>query len=208
MRRPSLWSMPVTRRDAGVGANVSAWAAAFLLCGVWNLVAAAAPAEAGTRLCVTCAAPDVTYVCTAPEGLEKLPETARKRALSYVCARQIAQVHGHRSCRVQVRSDFPCRGKRFVVSALPKAAPPPSTMDADNSRDPAKSKDATARKEPRKDRPPKTVVELAKRTAEASKKGLDEATGTVKKAGETITDTVTDTLQQSWTCLSSLFNDC
>lgn len=63
--------------------------------------------------------------------------------------------------------------------------------------------------------PPKTVEELAKRTAKSSKEGLEDAgdavVGAAKKTGETIGEAgsaVGNAAKSTWRCLSTLFSDC
>lgn len=74
--------------------------------------------------------------------------------------------------------------------------------------------------------PPKTVVEMADRAYETSKKGVNDAgeavTETAKSAGKVVTDTakktgdqigkagkaIGDGAKKVWTCMTSLFSDC
>lgn len=84
---------------------------------------------------------------------------------------------------------------------------------------PVAAPDGTAQGEPPEPEepagPPKTVEELAKRTAKSSKEGLEDAgdavVGAAKKTGETIGDAgdaVGNAAKSTWRCLSTLFSDC
>lgn len=98
----------------------------------------------------------------------------------------------------------------------PKLAPikpiEPAVAPADASQE-GQPKQEEAEAEPKG--PPKTVEELAKRTAKSSKKGLEDAgdavVGVAKKTGEKLGeagDAIGGAAKSTWRCLTSLFSDC
>lgn len=88
-----------------------------------------------------------------------------------------------------------------------------ATPAADGSAKPA----AEAASEPKAtdDKPPQTVEALAKQSMTSTKENLDKAGSAVsdgaKKAGDQIEgagSAITAAAKKSWTCVTSLFNDC
>ncbi|MGH1418595.1 MAG: hypothetical protein ACRBCJ_07040 [Hyphomicrobiaceae bacterium] len=91
-------------------------------------------------------------------------------------------------------------------AAVPKDEGELSTTDAPSS-EPSKAGQETDKKSAKKTEPsgpPKTVEELAIKTAEQSKKGLDKAGEAIKGAGKAVGNAA----KKSWDCIASLFADC
>lgn len=155
------------------------------------------PATAGaSEVCVSCTGPDTVYRCTVDQSADVASYRYGKRVLQFVCITELARQGNHQKCRVQ-RGEGLCLGVERVVSLTapldPTAAADASqTAEADGS-DGVPAPEAT----PQKPGPPKTVEELARRTASSSKEQL-EKTG----------DAVGGAMKKSWNCLTSLFTQC
>jgi len=168
------------------------------------------------ELCVECTGPPATYRCDAASN----PATGASFQL--LCVKQIATRGGHDRCSVdRTRSNIPCNGVLVTLdqpadgaalsppspatnSAAPPIATPPSTPPV-AAPTPAQSHNG----------PPATMEELAKETAEQSKKDWAAANDKVqesaqaagqnlKKAGGAVGDAV----KKSWNCVVSLFSQC
>jgi hypothetical protein len=157
----------------------------------WCAFALTPAAHASDRVCVICEAPDAQYSCTyAPETGGGLG------ALKYRCLREVAETYGHRQCKVNDTPLSDCAGTVHMLTAAPPAAPP----------QPAETGDAAPAKAPEGQPPgavgegggePKTVVELAKRTAKTTQRQIE-------KSGETVEGMA----RQAWRCVTSLFARC
>ena len=160
------------------------------------VLAASAAAVAG-EVCVTCNGPDANYRCQIESG-GKL-ERAGERAAQYVCVTELARQGGHASCSVR-RDGFPsCVGDLKIIDLTGQAPPPapaPAPAVPAAAADAAPPGPAAAPAEAQSG-PPKTMVELAKRTGEASKAEL-------QKTGRAVGGAV----QKTWDCLTSLFKQC
>ena len=149
---------------------------------------AAGRAWAAGEVCVTCKGPDASYRCKL-EGSGALdPSRVGDRVAQFICVSELARRGGHESC--SVRNDgFPtCVGELRAVGLtgpLPDAPPP--------AQPPA----GAAAAETAKSEPPKTMVDLAKRTGEASKAEL-------QKTGKAVEGAV----KKTWDCLATLFTQC
>jgi hypothetical protein len=144
------------------------------------------------EVCVVCSGPDASYRCTV-EKAEKIGRFGNvgDKALQLVCAKELARQGGHDKC--SARRDGGADACTGALTTLPLAslieaaqAPPPAPVIAAVPVDPAKAVDP-------KSEPPRTVLELAQRTGETSKKQLK---------------TVGTAAERTWTCLSSLFQQC
>ncbi len=212
-----------------------------------TLVRMPAIAFAGQH-CVICNGPDHTYLCESQNG----PGILAANGGQLACITELAKRGGHDTCSVIKREGARCEGLTPVVlypGSGPEAAPdtaaaplpaadgassPPGT--ATSATDTYSADDATAGSEPGRVEPepaaappkgpPKTVEELAGRTYESSKKGLQKAGKTVgdgaKAAGKAVTNTAKKTgeqigkagkavgnvAQKTWNCVTSLFSDC
>ncbi len=164
----------------------------------------------GRAICVQCMEPDVAYRCQVNASAEHQPFLANDRLIRMACIRHIAKSSGHAACKVSKDQPANCLGEAYTVnisemaqsyvdrlpSAVQKAITPAGRPAAPAQQEASGDAD--------KEQPPKTVVEMAKRTAENSQKQLENAGTAVKNAGEFVTGTV----KQTWTCLATLFSDC
>jgi len=170
---------------------------------------------AAEELCVVCTGPPATYRCDAATN----PATGASFQL--LCVKQIATRGGHDSCSVdRTRTNVPCDGVLVTLeqpadgavlppppaaraTALPIATPPSTPPGA--APNPAQSDNA----------PPATMEELAKETAEQSKKDWAAANDKVQEsaqaAGQSLKKAggaVGDAVKKSWNCVVSLFSQC
>lgn len=159
------------------------------------LVGSTLPAFAQSEVCVTCSGPPATYRCRVEDSSQLEGRRLAKRALQLLCITELARQEGHEKCRVQRTSgDEPCFGFLRSVSIA-------NSVDALTAGTQAEAEESAAEPPPVKQAedkgPPKTVEELARRTASGSKQQLD-------KTG----DKVGNAVKKSWHCLTSLFKDC
>lgn len=186
-----------------------------------GLVAQAMTVQPATanEICVRCQGPDTAYRCRAEPTGRYAGLAKNERLLNYACIKYIAEKYRHASCKAGGGEDQTCQGTKLTIdlSAVadqyaarlpeqlkPKAAPPTPPPGDDQ-----------AEGQPKKKEEPKTVVELAKRTAEASKREIEGAGKAVKDAGKYAGDAVKgageyvgDAAKKTWRCLSSLFQRC
>ncbi|MBU1212150.1 MAG: hypothetical protein KJ587_12855 [Alphaproteobacteria bacterium] len=192
------------------------------------LAAMMAPAAA-QQACVRCDNPFAIYRCQV--GDPGLPANA---SIALICITELAKRNAHATCAVSRATESVCSGELVVVTPAPDApipqAPPPGIVAASPALDPVQPGAEGAGKDelPRTDQdeqaddippatntPPETVEELAKQTAAASKKGLNQAGGAVvdaaKQTGQTIEktgDAIGSAAKKTWRCISSLFGNC
>lgn len=205
---------------------------------LWRLAPVAALFLAGSgasgaqELCVTCEEPFAVYRCQIDEHA---PFLATSPGAPLLCAKQLAQRGGHARCSIRRDSSGPCEGELVVVAPTadePSAGMPPGLAEGHvrgglNEGQPVDPEEPVAPvavpetaapggpDEPQPEGPPKTVEELAKRTARSSKEGLktasDAVVGAAKKTGEKLEEAGTaigKAAKSTWRCLSSLFSDC
>ena len=197
---------------------------ARLTLGILMAVAAmATPASAQTtEFCVVCSAPDATYRCQPKVG-EKirrlLPNT---QVLRLACVKDITRAYDHGSCSVREATDAVCPGAvvgldlNALAAQYVKQLPAPVRSRVEGAvtqQDAVETPAAPPPSDP--DAPPKTVVEMAKRTAESTEKqikgagkAVQDAGKAVQDAGEYVGSTVQKTMQNTWRCLTSGFQDC
>ncbi|MEM8976407.1 MAG: hypothetical protein AAGD43_30460 [Pseudomonadota bacterium] len=175
------------------------------------VVVAAAPStsaqEQSRAVCVQCMEPDVSYRCQVKAAPEHQPFLGNERLIRVACIRHIAKASGHAVCKASKQQAIDCVGGEPYTVDISEMAQSyvdrvPSVVR--KALTPAGPKVSEGQGEEDKAKPPKTVVEMAKRTAETSQKQLEDAGTAVKNAG----DFVSGTVKQTWTCLASLFQDC
>lgn len=196
------------------------------------LIALSALPATAREACVRCDGPFAVYRCVIDDAM--VPPDA---SIHLVCITQLAKQNGHRTCGVDsAAAQTACSGEVVAVAPPPDfiwpPSPPPSFAaspdePANTADEPA---DSTANAQDldntQPSGPPKTVEELAKQTAVASKKGLEtagEAVGNAgeavvgaaetaaKKTGQTLEKTgnaIGNAAKKTWRCLSSLFGNC
>ena len=157
-------------------------------------------------ICVQCMEPDVAYRCEVKASPQHQAFLANDRLKRMACIRHIANASGHAVCKVSKDQPVDCAGQSYSVDISQMAQSyvnrvPNSVRNSFVTPGPAQG--PTERKS-EQNKPPKTVVEMAKRTAENSQKQLENAGAAVKDAGNFVSGTV----KQTWTCLASLFQDC
>jgi hypothetical protein len=161
----------------------AAFVAAFVLC----LPGAVIAQSASQNVCVTCEGPATVYSCSLA------PEVARRsgRGLSVMCIQEIARRYKHASCAVRRNQVGACNGQVYMLSS--RQAEPSKSNDVVTTTTPyIKSKQVAP-----KTREPKTVVELAKRTAKTTNKEIKRSAEKVSRAA-----------RSTWRCISTLFSKC
>lgn len=191
-------------------------------------LAGIATSASAQEACVRCDNPFAIYRCQV--DLPGLPANA---SITLICITELAKRHGHATCAVSRDTGSVCNGEVALVAPSPNTpipqAPPPGIVAASPAIEPAQPGPAanpdemprTATGEdpasvpPKDDTTPETVEELAKQTAKASQKGLQQAGGAVvdaaKKTGQTIEktgDAIGSAAKKTWRCISSLFGNC
>ncbi len=167
-----------------------------------GFVLAAVATAAAQQACVVCTGPDATYRCSIEKSADKLARfgAAGDKALSLVCAKELAKQGGHEKCAARRNSDgAACEGSvrelplASVIDAFIQSppAPAPATPEQTAAVDPAPAVPVKAA--PATEAPPRTVLELAERTGEQSKQQL-------KKVGTAA--------ERTWECIASLFSRC
>lgn len=188
------------------------------------LVAAPSQRASAAEACVRCDNPFAIYRCQVDR-----PGLPANASIALICITELAKRNGHATCGVSRDTGATCGGEIVTVSPPPDApipqAPPPSQATAERPQEPGPDELSPPGKEPvdaedtvkskPEDATPETVEDLAKKTATASKKGLENAGSAVvdaaKKTGETIEktgDAVGTAAKKTWRCLSSFFDDC
>lgn len=215
----------MTRPSRNAFQSKAAGVAAILAAGLIFVPSPAGALEA----CVRCDGPFAIYRCQVDH-----PGLPANASIALICITELAKRNGHATCAISKDTGTTCNGDIVAVAPAPGSpipqAPPPGLIAprADEATDPSsKVGDAdsqqTTTKEAHEDQPdtgaenktPETVEELAKQTAKASKKGLDQAGDAVvdaaKKTGETIEKTggvIGDAAKKTWRCIASLFGNC
>ena len=155
-----------------------------------------ASSAAGEEACVVCQEPAAIYSCSVQHA-DQLKRVRRADGLLHLaCIKDIARQYGHKSCAINRNFAGNCNGAIHVVNpkdAANHVIAGTSRPDSSNGAQPIESQPEAA---PTKDEP-KTVVELAKRTAKSTTREL-------KKAG----DNVSKAVKSTWRCVSSLFSEC
>ena len=159
-------------------------------------------------ICVQCIEPNFAYRCEVEASPQHQAFLANDRLKRMACIRQIAKASGHAVCKVSKDQPIDCAGQSYSVDISQMAQSylnrvPSSVRNSFvGPRQAQRSTEGQGKN--KQNEPPKTVVELAERTAENSQKQLENAGAAVKDAG----NYVTGSIKQTWTCLASLFQDC
>lgn len=177
------------------------------------VVPAATASIAAESACVTCEGPTATYSCSpAPNAGPELIGLAGRK-LQFSCIEDIAKRYQHATCSVRRNQLGTCIGIVHMLTGQEAASAPaasPGTIDGQAGLPPSgetKSVDPSPHGAPvaatKKAAPavqnsePKTVVELAKRTAITTQNEIDRSADKVSKAA-----------RSTWRCISTLFQDC
>lgn len=149
------------------------------------VVAAPVAAQAG-EVCVVCADPGAVYRCIADP---KLPAfRGSDKVLQYICVTELAKSGGHASCKVSGNGGEQCQGVERIVGS--QGIEPPAPTQEVQAPPPVPQPE-------QKDNPPKTLVDLAKRTKEQ----MDDDT---RKTGQA----VGGAFKKTWDCVATLFKQC
>lgn len=160
------------------------------------LAAAAALPAAAAEVCVTCTDPPAVYRCTVDQASKVEGTRHADRVMQLVCITDLAAQGGHRKCRVRRSGPESCIGLERSVTLAGSLEALAARVESEAVETPADETDAAA-DVPAKAGPPKTVEELARRTADASKEQLQKTGSAVGSA-----------VKKGWGCLASLFKDC
>ncbi len=175
--------------------------------------------------CVRCDGPYALYNCVVDDA-----EVPTDASIHLLCITELAKRHGHKTCGVDRNLDN-AAWPGEVASLSPSSnfawpqSPPPSFSATPHRADgdplPPGEEEALGQNtaEGTPSSPPKTVEELAKQTAKASKEGLETAGKTVTETAKNAADATGKTLkktgdaiggaaQKTWRCLTSFFGDC
>jgi len=190
-------------------------------------LAAAGSNAAPEAVCVSCEGPSRIYSCSmAPRPDGNVPSLGT-RSLQFTCMQDIAQRYQHATCSVKQNQIGVCAGDVHMVTIPPReatptaeaaapadaAAPAKASAPADDpvagkgkvpATGPVTPSDAADDEPDRKSRSetgneaePKTMIELAKRTAKSTKEEIENSADKVSKAA-----------RSTWDCVTSLFTDC
>lgn len=157
------------------------------------LPALALPAAAAEEVCVACSGPPAIYRCTVDEASKVEGYRYGKRVLQLACITELAKAGGHEQCRIKRTGSDTCFGFQRSVSLVGSLEALAARAETEVIEEPTGESQPLAVENPKKSGPPETVAELARRTANASKKQL-------KKTGKAV--------EKGWDCLTSLFQDC
>ena len=162
-----------------------------------GLVVAAAPVRA-QEVCVACSEPEATYKCTVKDADRAANIRGVGRALEYLCITELARAGGHYSCRASREYAGPCIGQPRLIELGKAPDPPPGAaqgqgqgQQADGAAiDPNAPVDATQKGGKR---PPRTLEEMARESAEKSKQQLESVDQSFKKAAQDTGKTLENT---------------
>ena len=146
------------------------------------------------EVCVSCSGPPAVYRCTVDDADSVTRYKGGDRILQFICTTELSKAGGHQKCRTRRGSAEPCIGMERTVS-LSGSIDALAEQAADG--EPTESSDLEPAAPEKASGPPKTVEELARRTATASKDQLDKTGSAVGGA-----------MKKSWNCMISLFQDC
>lgn len=147
---------------------------------------------AANSICVTCDGPPAVYSCSYAPSEDGNGPPRSDRALQFMCIQDVARQYQHASCSVRRHELDACNGQIHMLSPFALRTAPPGTnkrIGAETSRSSEVAREKT--------KEPKTVLEMAKRTARSTKKQIDKSAKTVSKAA-----------RSTWRCISSLFSKC
>ena len=139
-------------------------------------------------MCVVCSEPAATYRCAVEHGEKAQQFRGGDRVLQYLCISGLAKAGHHANCRISRDAGAACLGDVRTVSASGVEPGDAAGTNANAVQGPG-SGQAEA--------PPKTLVELARRTK-------DSVDGSAKSAGSA----VGGAMKKTWGCLVSLFQEC
>jgi hypothetical protein len=147
------------------------------------------------EVCVVCSEPAATYRCMV--DTEKVQFSGVDKVVQFMCAKELAKAGKHASCKAVPGTGPACLGEQRTVGLQGvEGQPEPGSPEAAAAE--------AKRAEALKNAPPKTLVELAKRTNEQMNNDAKSAGEAVGNAG----DAVGGAMKKTWRCLSTLFTGC
>ncbi|KAB2914877.1 MAG: hypothetical protein F9K29_14165 [Hyphomicrobiaceae bacterium] len=151
--------------------------------------------------CVSCSEPNALYRC--------IIENARPgggQSLQMLCVTTMAKTGGHATCSVKRGTVFECDGqiRRIPWSAV--EAPPAPTDQSNLPPPPPPPPAAAPKSDPQK--PPQTMVDLAKQANEQTKEQLKQAGDNVKQSAKSVGQALGTATKKTWDCMTSLFTRC
>ena len=141
-------------------------------------------------VCVECEGPAQVYSCSLAPAATGTQPARSGRALQFACIQDVARHYGHKVCRVKELQLGTCSGQVHMITA-DTPTPAPATAMVNPGSAAATPVERTTSDEP------KTVIELAKRSATETERELARSARTVSKAAKS-----------TWRCVSSFFSDC
>ncbi|MGI9424954.1 MAG: hypothetical protein ACR2PA_17280 [Hyphomicrobiaceae bacterium] len=173
-----------------------------LLPGLPVIASAQTVGGARSTVCVTCDGPRANYRCTVDAAQQHEVFLTNTELIRLACIKDIADAKGHTGCRAAKNQPPICEGQPFAVNLtdmahqyIRKIPVTPNRQSSARPQPPPKTEEADE---------PKTVVDLAKQTAKQTQEQIVGAGEAVKNAGKLVGGTV----EKSWRCLTSLFQDC
>lgn len=146
-------------------------------------------ARAG-NVCVICDGPPAVYSCSyAPDANGKTPVRSA-RSMQFACIQDVARRYQHSSCKVNRNQLGPCNGLVHMIPQDGTIGPPASATTNQAVAPPPTGV-------PKRSKEPKTVVDLAKRTARSTEKQIKKSARKVSKAAKS-----------TWRCVTTLFQKC
>lgn len=146
-------------------------------------------AAAAQEICVACTKPDTIYRCQIAGAEGAGGVRFADRVAQYVCISELAKQGGHATCAVKRDGFSTCLGDIRVVQATSSGNEPAVEAPGASAEKPQAAAPETG--------PPKTMLELAKRTGEASKEQMDKTGAALGGA-----------MKKTWDCLTSVFSRC
>jgi hypothetical protein len=169
-------------------------------------------AAAFDELCVVCSGPQAVYRCTIADR-ERMPGGSKRveKAAAYLCVTELARSGGHQRCSIRTDINFGfCEGIERRISVEQALAPAPAASPTGPPAGAAPAQPVDAAKQASTE-PPRTLEEMARRTAAASGDQLKKAGDAAQSTGNALQSAgkaVSDAMGKSWQCVTSLFQRC
>jgi hypothetical protein len=179
--------MRIERQAAMVAGNgpVTAIGAAAIV-GLWMAPAAA------QEYCIACSEPAAVYRCVIDGA-----RPGGGQPLQMLCITSMAKEGRHATCGIKRGTVFDCDGpvKRVPWSGgdLPLETP---------------ASKAAAKPAPDANEPPKTLLDMAKRSNEQTAEQMKKANDGTKDSAKSTGDAIGNATKKTWDCLASMFKQC
>lgn len=151
---------------------------------------------AAQELCVRCDSPSALYRCTI-QNSEKAGEfKGRGKAMEFICLNELARAGAHERCSVARDVGSVCLGDQRVVDGVGVRNSAGELIDPETSKAQANER--------AKNEPPRTLAEVARNTADLTKKTAKGAGDQINSAGEAVGGAV----KKTFNCIFTLFTSC